>query len=343
VVPRGFGATALFEDFDVLHFAEPVVQKIEGLIEGFFWLLPNLGIAAVVFLAFLAAGSVVRRTVLRISRRRHRDDLGGLLAGAARWSLIVLGLLVVATIVFPSIKPADLLSALGIGTVAVGFAFRDILQNWLSGLLILYRQPFKRGDQIRSGEFEGTVDAIEARATLIRTYDGQQVVIPNSDIYTRAITVRTAFPARRSQCDVGVGYGDDIGHACEVIVKAMQGMDGVAADPAPDALPWSFDSSSVTIRARWWSGSRRSDVVHAQARVIPAIRGALAEAGIDMPFPTRVVLLHDQTEDIDGDRARQREGWPAHGTPPRPRHLNDVHTTVVGRKERESVERGNGS
>src|SRR5690242_13054378 len=79
------------------------------------------------------------------------------------WAIILFGLLVIAAIVFPSVKPADVLATLGIGSVAIGFAFKDILQNWLSGLLILYRQPFCQGDQIVSGSFEGTVEAIEAR------------------------------------------------------------------------------------------------------------------------------------------------------------------------------------
>lgn len=309
---------------------EPAITKIEDLIEGFFWLLPNVGIALITLLLFLGAGWAVQRLVIRVSHHRNRDDLGILLAGFARFSVLLFGGLVAATIVFPSIKPADLLATLGIGSVAIGFAFKDILQNWLSGLLILYRQPFRRGDQIKSGEFEGTVEAIEARATLIRTYDGQRVVIPNADIYTRAVSVRTAYPTRRSEYDVGIGYGDDVERACAVIVEAVKQVDGVAQDPAPDALPWALDSSTVNIRVRWWTDSQRASVVHVHARVIQAVKQALSEAGIDLPFPTRVVLFHDQTEEVDGDRTRQREGWPAGERPPQPRHLNEI-TTASGK------------
>jgi small-conductance mechanosensitive channel len=303
---------------------EPTLQKIETFIEGFFWMLPNLGIALVVFLLFCISAWAAKRAVKGVFHRRRREDLGNLLGGLAKWSLIVFGLLVVATIVFPSVSPASILSTLGIGSIAIGFAFKDILQNWLSGFLILYRQPFRTNDQIRSGEFEGTVEQIEARATLIRTYDGQRVVIPNADIYTRAVTVRTAFPKRRSEYTVGIGYGDDIDHACETILRAVEGVPGILKDPAPEALPWSLDSSTVNILVRWWTDSRRSNVVAAQARIIPAIKRALVEKGIDMPFPTQVVLFHDQTEETDGDRTRQREGWPAGANPPKARHLNEV-------------------
>jgi small conductance mechanosensitive channel len=304
--------------------AEPALRKIEAFIEGFFWILPNLGIALVVFTLFLAAAWVAKRAVRHVAQRRDRGDLGILLGGFAKWATVLLGLLVVATIVFPSVRPADVLATLGIGSVAIGFAFKDILQNWLSGLLILYRRPFRRGDEIKSGEFEGTVEHIEARATLIRTYDGQQVVIPNSDIYTRAVTVRTAFPKRRSEYDVGIGYGDDIERACQVILEALRGIEGVEKDPAPEAIPCALDASTVNVKVRWWSDSRRASVVATQGRVINAMKRALSEAGIDLPFPTRMVLFHDQTEEADGDRTRQREGWPAGQNPPPPRHLNEV-------------------
>lgn len=305
--------------------------------------MPNVGIALLALLLFVLGAWLAKRTVTHLSQRRDRGDLGVLLGGFVKWAIILFGLLVVATIVFPSVKPADVLATLGIGSVAVGFAFKDILQNWLSGLLILYRQPFRRGDQIKSGEFEGTVEHIEARATLIRTYDGQRVVIPNSDIYTRATTVRTAFEKRRSEYDVGIGYGDDVERACEVIVNAFQSLDGVEQDPAPEAIPWALDGSTVNIRVYWWSASDRASIVRVQGRVIAAMKRALAEAGIDLPYPTRVVLLHDQTEETDGDRARQREGWPAGDNPPKPRHLNEVRMERDGAGKDQDRPAGDGN
>jgi small-conductance mechanosensitive channel len=278
----------------------------------------------------LGAALAAKYTLISVFRRSSRRELGVLLGGFVKWALILFGLLVVATIVFPSVKPADLLATLGIGSVAIGFAFKDILQNWLSGLLILYRQPFKTGDQIVSGGFEGTVQRIEARATLIRTYDGQLVVIPNSDIYTRAVTVRTAFPRRRTECEVGIGYGDDIAAACDLIVETLLDVEGVEGDPTPEAFAWMLAGSSVNIKVRWWSDPMQISVVRTQGRVIAAIKNALSAAGIDLPFPTRVMLFHDQTEEVDGDRSRQREGWPmpVDGSRPPAAHSSG---TVAGR------------
>ena len=127
----------------------------------------------------------------------------------------------------PTLSPGDLIAGLGVSSVAIGFAFKDILQNWLAGLLILLRQPFEINDQIEVNGREGTVERIETRATIIKTYDGQRLVIPNSDIYTDAVLVKTAYDKRRSQYDVGIGYGDNIGEACDVIRKALSEVEGV--------------------------------------------------------------------------------------------------------------------
>ena len=112
------------------------------------------------------------------------------------------------------------------------FRSKDILQNLLAGILILIRQPFEIGDQIVSGGHEGTVEKIETRATLIRTYDGRRVVIPNSDIYTDAVIVNTAFAQRRTEHDVMIGSDSDWAEAVRLMVKATAGCEGVEADPA---------------------------------------------------------------------------------------------------------------
>ena len=246
---------------------------------------------------------------------------------------MVAAVLIASVIVFPSVKPATIISSLGIGSVAIGFAFKDILQNLLAGVLLLVNRPYRRGDQIVVKDFEGTVEHIESRATLIKTYDGRRVIIPNSDVYTSPVVVNTAFPTRRDQFDIGISYGDKPDRAMTVFAEAIAKVEGVEADPAPEVLPWGLDASSVTLRARWWSSSKRTDIVHLRARVILAIWQAAADTGIDLPFPTQQILFHDQTEESDGDRTRQREGWPAGDNPPRPRRP----TSETDREETEAL------
>ena len=293
---------------------------IDRLVDGFFAVLPKLVIAAVVFALFALAAWGVRAAVARAFRYRGTSNLGLVLGRLAQWALVLLGLLVAVTIVAPSVRPVDLLSLLGIGGVAIGFAFKDILQNFLAGILILLRQPFRVGDQIVFGNHEGTVEAIETRSTHVRTYDGRRVVIPNGEIYTKSVVVNTAYPARRSEHDVGVGYGDDLRGAADVILAAVRSVDGVLAEPAPEVIAMELAPSSVNVRALWWTAPRQAEVLRARHGVITAIRERLGEAAIDIPFPTQMVLFHDQTEAADGDRTRQREGWPGR-EPTRPRTL----------------------
>jgi small conductance mechanosensitive channel len=285
---------------------------------GFFYQLPNI-IAALIFLVVAwYASKLLARSIAALARSRGRPDLGNVLGAVARGGMLILAVLFAAAIVFPSVKPGDVFATLGIGSVAIGFAFKDILQNMLAGLLLLIRRPYRRGDQIVVKEFEGTVERIESRATLIKTYDGRRVIIPNSDIYTSPVIVNTAYPSRRDEYVVGVGYGDEAADAARIFVEVMKSVEGVLADPAPEALPWQLGDSTVDLKLRWWAESRRTEQVHVRARVILAVFEAAREHGIDLPFPTTVMLFHDQTEDVDGNRSRQREGWPAGKSPPKP-------------------------
>jgi small-conductance mechanosensitive channel len=226
--------------------------------------------------------------------------------------VILVGLFVALSIVIPSFKAGDLVQLLGISGVAFGFAFRDILQNFLAGILILLTEPFQIDDQIVFKNFEGTVEEIQTRATTIRTYDGRRVVIPNSELFTNSVTVNTAWENRRLEYDVGIGYGDDIDRAKQLIMEAIANLDDVLKEPAPDVLVMELAGSTVNIRVRWWiNPPRRAEALDTRDKVLTAIKNKLTANGIDLPFPTQQILFHDQTEETDGNRSRQREGWPA--------------------------------
>jgi len=302
-----------------------MLEQIDGWLDGFVRVLPNIGVALVALIISWFIARWVGAGIRRGATRRDRDNLGEVLGSFTRWGVFLFAILLALTIIIPSLSPGDLVAGLGVSSVAIGFAFKDILQNWLAGILILLRQPFEIGDQIVSQGHEGSVERIESRATIIKTYDNQRVVIPNSDIYADAVVVRTANEYRRSEYDIGVGYGDDMDEAIVLIKEALSEVEGVVSDPEPEALPWGLDASWVTIRARWWTRSDRATVVRMTARVMPAIKRKLDAAGIDMPYETAVMLFHDQTEETDGDRRRQREGWPPprEGEVPRSRRDTD--------------------
>lgn len=288
-----------------------LMQRVHALGLSATRMLPNLVIAVVVFILFLFIASWTRRLVQHLNAGKHAN-LVLVFGRMAQWGMRLLGLLLAVTIAFPTFTPGNLISALGITGIAIGFAFKDIFENLLAGILILLTEPFRIGDQIVFGSFEGTIEEIETRATKMRTYDGRLVVIPNSDLYKGTFIVNTAYPQRRLQYDLVIGNGDDIAKAKQVMLDTLHAMPDVEPQPAPDVLVVEYADAGVKIRIRWWiKPPRRADALDLQDKVLEQVKAALTAQGIDLPFPTYQVLLHDQTEATDGDRRRQREGWPA--------------------------------
>lgn len=310
----------------------PAIAKVQGMLNGFIESLPNLVVALIVLVLFYFAARGIGSLIKRLSKRYHkRENVGMVFSRLAQWLTLFVGLLLTAVILFPDFTPASIIEFLGVGSVAIGFAFRDILQNFLAGILLLLTEPFRIGDQIIVNEFEGTVEEIQTRATFIRTYDGRRVVIPNADLFVDSVIVNTAFEERRLEYDVGIGYGDSIEEATQLIFAALKECGGVLNNPAPEVLLVDLAASSVNLRVRWWiKPPRRRDALDSQTEVLTAVKQKLSANGIDLPFPTQQILFHDQTEESDGDRSRQREGWPAgKQPPPKPRKIATAMQEVV--------------
>ena len=155
-------------------------------------LLPNIVLAAVIFVLFLLlasfASSLTRRTLLH--RRRH-VGLAILFARLIQTIIAVVGFLISLSVVAPSFQVSDLVKLLGVGTVAIGFAFQNILQNFLAGILLLLEEPFRLGDLISVTGIEGNVRDVQTRATVITTKEGRKVVIPNAVLFTNPVAVES--------------------------------------------------------------------------------------------------------------------------------------------------------
>jgi small conductance mechanosensitive channel len=280
-----------------------LMQLGESLLER----MPYVVLGLVLFGCFWLMARLSKRLLLKAGERTHLDvmlaDLLGRLSSAV---LVILGLLVAAVVIFPTFRPGDLIAGLGITTVAIGFAFKDILQNFFAGILILWRRPFVIGDEIRVREFEGTVEQINTRSTRLRTYDGERAVLPNSDVYTNAVLVRTAYDKRRVRFTVGVGYPDSIEEARSTIHRVLSETEGVLDAPGPWVYVSELAPSSVNFTVYFWTESRQANVLKVSDAVATGIKLALDRAGIDLPFPHTVVLFHDATGSRAGDIEREK-------------------------------------
>lgn len=241
--------------------------------------LPALIVAILVFLMFYGLSGIGTR-ILRHATFHQRQNLGVVLGRLYGGAVILLGFLVAFSIVAPSFQAADLIKILGISGVAIGFAFQNILQNFLAGLLLLWTEPFRVGDEIKMDTFEGTVEEIQTRATIIKTYDERQVVIPNADLFTRSVIVNTAFKARRWEYDLTIKSIQGLAGLKSSVTQAVREVPGVLPDPAPEALVINVDvpnSEAAKLRVLWWTKApRQHQMLDSYDKVLTAIAVALS-------------------------------------------------------------------
>lgn len=263
---------------------------------------PYILTGCIVIFCFWLLGKAARFVIGQIGDRTRLDAvLLHVLGSIASFVFTLLGILVAAVIIFPTFKPGDLLAGLGITTVAIGFAFKDMLQNTFAGLLILWRKPFRIGDEINTKGYEGTVEEINIRSTFINTYDGERVVVPNADIYTNPVLVRTAYEKRRVHLTVGIGYQDSLDQAITVINEVLEGIPGVLQHPGPWIYTTELAPSSVNLEIYFWTSPQQANVLRIRHQVATGIKLALDKAGIDIPYPHEVILFHNQNGSKKGD------------------------------------------
>jgi small-conductance mechanosensitive channel len=264
--------------------------------------VPTLATALVVLVLFWFGAGAARNAANSLSERVTDDEnLKRLFGTLARITVIVIGLFVTASILFPGLEAGDLVAVLGLSSVAIGFAFKDIFENFLAGILILIQRPFHIDDQILVDDHEGIVENINIRSTFLKTFDGERVIIPNSDIYSSAVRVRTAFDERRTAFQTGIGYDENVDEGREVILEALESCEQILDEPAPQVLVTSHGDSAVGFDVRYWTDSRKGNVVAARDEVATEVKAALDEADIEIPYPYRTVEFFDKTDDEGAD------------------------------------------
>lgn len=254
------------------------------LLEAAISIVPRTLAALVVIALFWALAAGVRALVRVVSARLiHDRTVESLVQQVSYYAVWVLGLIVAANAF--GLEPGTLATGLGLTSLALGFALKDILSNFVSGLLILALRPFQIGDQIIIGETEGTVERIELRATQIRTYDGRRVLVPNAETFTSRVTNNTAAPVRRAQVVCYLAYDVDVQRVLAVLTEATGRADGVIAEPPPVVWLRDLGQGELAFEVLFWCDSRRSDFLLTASRVRANLIDALRAAGIALPDP----------------------------------------------------------
>ena len=176
-----------------------------------------------------------------------------------------------------------LLGTLGLTSVAIGFSLKDVLSNYIAGVILLAARPFRIGDQVVIEEFEGTVTQIQLRATTLKTYDGRVVYIPNQEVFSSSLINNTASPRRRTSIMVGIDYGADISTAKKTILAALNKLELVESTPTPEVILRELAASTVNLEVRFWVDSRRGEFLEMTSQGSQVIKEALEKADIEMP------------------------------------------------------------
>lgn len=256
-------------------------------------LAPNL-LAAVIMLVvtWLVAMGLAALIARLLRKSGRRPSLVEAMRKVVKIFVWVVGILVAATLLFPSLTPSGLLAGLGIGSLAIGLAFKDIFENFLAGLLILLRKPMTIGDDIECEDVRGKVEHISMRDTFVRKRSGELVLVPNSYLFKNPLKILTDQELRRISIIVGVAYGEDVDRSRDVILNAVEGLETVADKPV-QVFAREFNSSSIDFMVRWWTDATPIGEHRSRDKVVASVKRALDGAGIEIPFPYRTLTFKE--------------------------------------------------
>jgi len=267
-----------------------LTTHFQDLLQAAILFLPRLIVAIIIFIASLPLSGVAARAVERAARLRTDDlEILRLLKRLARWSVIVLGTLIALEQV--DFDLTGFIAGLGIVGFTLGFALQDIARNFVAGILLLVQQPFNIGEAIKVSGYSGTVVDVSVRDTVIRTFDGELVILPNHDVYTSAITNYSGVTNRRRTVYIGLGYEEDVGRALRVFMETIAGVEGVLTDPAPTVHVEALGDSTLTVAARFWLNQETHGVLDVHSAVVTAIKEIAESEGISLPYPIQTVKL----------------------------------------------------
>lgn len=268
-----------------------VVDKVASWIQGAIVLLPNLIVATLVVLAFVALARLSRNASRRMtSAVTDNRQIRGLLSTLAYAGVLAIGIFTALSILDLQGVVTSLLAGVGIVGLALGFAFQDLAANFISGVLMAIRRPFKVGEVVETNGHMGVVEEVSLRSTRLRTFQGQEVRIPNSHVFGAPLVNYSERGERRVDLACGVAYGDDLERARAVALEAIEGLDFVRSERGVELFYREFGGSSIDFDLRFWiSYGAQRDFVHARSEAIIALKKAFDDSGVTIPFPIRTL------------------------------------------------------
>lgn len=269
-----------------------ITEKLMGWAETGIKLLPNLILAAVLFAVFYALGVLISRLMLKLFRRAFDSEaIASLLATLLKVSVVAIGFFIALNLIGMQRAVISLLAGAGIVGLALGFAFQDMAENLLAGLMLGIRKPFKPGDLIESKSELGFVRRLNLRNTVMENFSGQMIYVPNKEIFKNALKNYSVTGLRRIEISVRVSYGEDLDEVTKILQEALEGLDFIDRDKGINVFAMEFGDSSINFTTRYWIKYPDGEVGYLQAihLGVLGIKRALTENDITIPFPIRTL------------------------------------------------------
>lgn len=276
---------------DIRNASDLILGKLEDWIMGLIEMLPNLALAAlIVFIGFLIAR--VARKVIGSGMRKitRHDSLQTLVTTTAYITIILVACFMALGVLNLDKTVTSLLAGAGIIGLALGFAFQDIMANFMSGVMLAIRRPFFEGDLIESQDKKGIVYKLNLRATILRSLQGQFHIIPNKEVFENTITNYSTLGKRRIDLECGISYGDDLEKVKRLTLEAVKKVNTVLQEEDISLYFTEFGDSSINFVVRFWvTFKRQPDYLQAKSDAIMAIKQTYDENDIMIPFPIRTL------------------------------------------------------
>ncbi len=275
----------------MIDFVE-VAEKSRGVVTDFLSQLPvvlfGIAVFAVFYLAAMGVRRVARLSVMKISH----DQAGAAIAGrVVFFIMLLLGVLVSASVAVPSFSFGTLVGTLGIGSVAIGFALKDILENFVAGLYILIARPFTVGDLIEIDGYTGRIKDIGVRAAKLQTFEGEMLIMPCARLFKEEVKVLSQDVNRRFELTMGIDVVADLDEVEKVIYNVIAELPDISLDPPSLVVFEEFGDFAMTMRIYYHINTTENDLRIVRSDLVKAVKRACEAAGVTVPYPTSVVMM----------------------------------------------------
>lgn len=305
---------------------KPAAEAFAQLARNLMSSLPLILLALVLLPVFWMLTLFLRRGIRwALASRFESEMLLRLVAHLLSVPIFLVGVYALLQIAGLTSLAVSVLGGAGVFSLILGFAFRDIAENFLSGIILSIRQPFKRGDLISVADYTGIVSSLNARSTILVSLDGNHIIIPNATVFKNTIVNFSSAPLRRDALDVGIGYEDSAAEAQAVIASVLSGHEAVANDPAPMVLVHALGASTVNLRTYFWYDGNVYSNLKLKSALYRLIKRALTNAGISMPDEAREVVFPNGVPIVQVECAPRRPAPDRGPQPPPAPPLDPLH------------------